>query len=67
MKYLSGAPLVFILHASLCVPNHLSAANINAGSQVQNESSKAAVWKSASAEHVYGFPDMKPHKKGAVP
>jgi hypothetical protein len=48
------------------VPNHLSAANINAGSQVQNESSKAAVWKSASAEHVYGFPDMKPHKKGTL-
>jgi hypothetical protein len=66
MKYLSGAPLVFILHASFCMANHLSAANIQARPQAQDESSKVAVWRSTSAEHVYGFPEIKPNKKGTL-
>jgi hypothetical protein len=66
MKYLSGASLVLILHASFCVPTHLSAATIQAIAQDPVAPATLAVWKSTSAEHVYGFPDMKPHKKGAL-
>ncbi len=66
MKGLSGAPLVLILHAFLCVPTHLSAANIQAIPQDHAVPAAAAVWQSTSAEHVYGFPDMKPNKKGTL-
>lgn len=67
MRYPSGAPLVLILQAaSLCMPNHLVAANIQTGPPGQGDPSKIAVWKSAGAEHVYGFPDIKPNKKGTL-
>jgi hypothetical protein len=65
MKYLSGAPLFLFLHASLCVPHHLSAASIQVVPQ-DHAVPAAILWKSTSAEHVYGFPDMKPNKKGAL-
>ena len=65
MKYLSGAPLFLILHASLYVPVHLSAASIHVVPQ-DHAVPAAVVWKSTSAEHVYGFPDMKPNKKGTL-
>ncbi|MBB5343984.1 hypothetical protein [Tunturibacter empetritectus] len=66
MRYLSGAPFVLILHASLCVPTHLSAATIQVVSQDHAVLATVATWKSAKAEHVYGLPDMKPNKKGTL-
>jgi len=66
MKYLSGASLFLLVHASLCVPNHLPAATIQAVAQDHAAPAPTAVWKSSSAEHVYGFPDLKPNKKGAL-
>jgi hypothetical protein len=66
MKFLSGASLVFIVHASLCVPNHLSAANIPPVAQGNAVSPAAALWQSTKAEHVYGFPDIKHNKKGTL-
>src|SRR5438445_6811503 len=65
MKYLSGAPLFLILHASLCVPVHLSAASIQVVPQ-DHAVPAAIVWRSTSAQHVYGFPDVKPNNKGAL-
>ncbi|HTF61718.1 MAG TPA: hypothetical protein VK638_03300 [Edaphobacter sp.] len=64
MNSLSGAPLVFILHASLCVLPSLSAPSSHATSL--DPSAPAAVWQSTRAEHIYGFPDMKAHKKGTL-
>jgi hypothetical protein len=67
MKFLSGASLVLFFHASLCMPTHLSAASLHAVPQEHAIPAAAVVvWKSTSAEHVYGFPDMKPHKKGVL-
>jgi hypothetical protein len=66
MKSLSGASLILILHASFCVPHHLSAADLRPANQDHAVPATAAVWKSTSAEHVYGFPDIKPHKKGTL-
>jgi len=65
MKYLSGVPLFLILHASLCVPVHLSAASIQVVPQ-DHAVPAAIVWRSTSAQHVYGFPDVKPNNKGAL-
>jgi hypothetical protein len=66
MNYLSGASLVLILHAFLCVPHHLSAATTPIVAQDHAVPAAGATWKSAKAEHVYGFPDMKPNKKGTL-
>jgi hypothetical protein len=66
MKYLSGAPLVLILHASFCVPSYLSAASNQAVPQDHSVPSTVAVWQSTQAEHVYGFPDIKHNKKGTL-
>ena len=65
MKLTSGASLVLVLHASFCVPNLLSAATSKAVAQ-DHALPATVVWKSTGAEHVYGFPDMKPNKKGAL-
>ena len=66
MKYLSGASLVLILHAFFCVPDLLSGATIQAAPQDHAILATAAVWQSTRVEHVYGFPDMKPNKKGTL-
>ena len=55
------APLALLLLASFCVSNPLPAAS----AQVIPEAN-VALWRSTSAEHVYGFPDMKPHTKGTL-
>jgi len=66
MKYLSRAPLVLVLHASFCVTTHLSAANIQAVPRNHDVPATVAIWTSTKAEHVYGFPDIKPNKKGTL-
>jgi hypothetical protein len=66
MKYLSGAPLFLVLHASLCVSPQLSAASIQAVPHSHAAAEPAAIWQSTKAEHVDGFPDTKPHKKGTL-
>jgi hypothetical protein len=65
MKYPPSALLVLLLHASLCVPTHLLAASLQPVPQ-EHAVPAAVVWKSTSAEHVYGFPDLKPNKKGVL-
>ena len=65
MKNLSGAPLVLVAHAFLCVPIHLSASSIQFVPQ-DHAIPAAIVWKSTGAEHVYGFPDITPNKKGTL-
>jgi hypothetical protein len=65
MKSLSRAPLALILHASLCVPTCLFAANIPSIPQ-DHAIPTTAVWESTKAEHVYGFPDIKQNKKGIL-
>ena len=65
MKYQSGASLVLILHATFCVPNLLAAATTKFVSQ-DHAVASTVIWKSTSAEHVYGFPYMKPNKKGSL-
>jgi hypothetical protein len=66
MKHLSGTSLVFILHVLFCVPTHFAAASIQAIPQDHAVPASVAVWKSTKVEHVYGLPDMKPHKKGTL-
>jgi hypothetical protein len=66
MKALSGAPLVLIFHALICVPSHISAQNIQDVTQAHSVSPSNSTWKSTKAEHVYGFPDIKPNKKGTL-
>ena len=71
MKYLSGAPLALIFHVSLslvsfCAPTHLSAAEMRPLPQMNAALATAPLWQSTSAEHVYGFPDVRPNKKGSL-
>lgn len=67
MKTLSGASLVLILHATFCVPAHLLAATNPAPPQpVTAPAHPTPVWNTAKAEHVYGFPDIKPNRKGTL-
>jgi hypothetical protein len=66
MKTLSSAPLVLILHSLLCMPNPLSAADIQAPSEDRAAPSTAAVWQSTRVEHVYGLPDIRHNKKGTL-
>ncbi|MBB5057047.1 hypothetical protein HDF16_001732 [Granulicella aggregans] len=61
MKPLSGAAIFLILHTSLCIPN-LSAEAREAAAQQLSQ----AAWTSAHVQHVYGFPDAKPNKKGTL-
>ena len=66
MKPLSNASLVFILHASLWLAPHLSAASIQNVPQDHAATATAAIWQSTKAEHVYGLPDIKHNKKGTL-
>ncbi|WP_263373795.1 hypothetical protein [Granulicella aggregans] len=61
MKPLSGAAILFLLHASLCIP-HLPAEDRETAAQTLPPAS----WTSTHVQHVYGFPDAKPNKKGAL-
>lgn len=64
MKLLSFAPLALALQASLCVPFALSAVPTQASSL--NNPASAAIWQSTKAEHMYGFTELKPHKRGTL-
>jgi hypothetical protein len=66
MKTLSSAPLVLILHSLFCMPNPLSAANIQAPPEDRTAPSATAVWQSTKVEHVYGLPDIRHNKKGTL-
>jgi hypothetical protein len=66
MKLLSGTLPALILHASLCAPTRLSATTVHTESQDDAPSVTAAPWQSTKAELVYGFPDLKPNKKGTL-
>jgi hypothetical protein len=66
MRSLSAAPLVLLLHASFCVSHPLLAAPVQVVPQDHAVLSHAVLWNSTGAEHVYGFPDMKPNKKGTL-
>jgi hypothetical protein len=66
MKFLFNAPIALILYASLCLPNQLSAAIIQAVPQDHAASVTNAVWTSTKARHVYGLPDLKPNKPGTL-
>ncbi len=62
MKTFPSAFLLFLLQTLCSLPN-LHAASTQTTGQLPPS---AALWTSAHAEHVYGFPDMKPHKKGTL-
>jgi hypothetical protein len=66
MKSLSAAPLVLVLHALFCISNPLSATSLSDGSQDHAVLSTVSVWNSTKAEHVDGFPDSKPNKRGTL-
>ena len=66
MKFLSSAAPIFIMHACICVPNTISAASIEVAPQDHSVPATLAVWQSTKAEHIYGFPDIKAHKKGTL-
>jgi hypothetical protein len=66
MNPLSGVPLVLVLHAAFCVPAHLCATTVSDLGQDHAVPAAVALWKSTGAQHVYGFPDMKPKKKGTL-
>jgi len=63
MKPLSGTVLVLALHLGLFVPSHAPAATLQVSQPIPPS---AAIWQSAKAEHVYGFPELKPHNKGTL-
>jgi hypothetical protein len=66
MKSLSVAPLALILCSFFYVSNPLSATSLSDGSQDHAAPSPVRVWSSAKAEHVDGFPDIKPNKRGTL-
>jgi hypothetical protein len=66
VKSLSTAPLALVLYSLCFVPNPLSVTSPSAGSQDHAAPSTASVWSSTKAEHVDGFPDIKPNKKGTL-
>jgi hypothetical protein len=66
MKALFVAPLALNFLALLCAPTTLVAAEMKNASQDPAGSTKVGVWTSAKAEHVYGFPEIKPNKKGTL-
>ena len=65
MNHLPRLSLALILPLSLCISAQLSAATIHALQQ-DHAPAAAAVWTSSKAEHTYGFPDLKPNKKGTL-
>jgi hypothetical protein len=67
MKFISGAALALLFHASLCVPTRLSAASVQAVPHGHVAADPAVIWQLTKAEHVNGFPDTKPHKKECRP
>jgi hypothetical protein len=63
MKILTTSFLVLALHVGIFVPSYASAAT------PQTDHSTwlpATIWQSTKAEHVYGFPELKPHKSGTL-
>ena len=71
MKFLFVTSLALVLHASFCVQVAFSAVPSPAVAQ-DSAAAPASVqtplptWSSSQAQHVYGFPDLKPHKKGSL-
>lgn len=65
MIQMTGFRLLVLLHAAaICVPSTLHAARLpDAGLQAAPARSK---WSAANAEHIYGLPEIKAHKKGML-
>jgi hypothetical protein len=66
MKHLSTSSILFLLHAFFCVSAQLSAATINTLPQDRVSATAVTAWISDKAEHLYGFPDVKPNQKGTL-
>ena len=67
MKTLSGTSLIFLLHASFCVSAPLLAATNPVPPQpIAIATRPTPVWNTDKAEHIYGFPDIKPNRKGTL-
>ena len=71
MKPLTATPLVLIFHALLCINLPIFGATSQAPSPDPTSRGfinlpVAPLWNSSKAEHVYGFPDIKPNKKGTL-
>jgi hypothetical protein len=66
MNRLSYASLVLFLHMSLCVSAQLFAAANHSLPQNHALTTANPAWTSNKAEHVFGFPEVKPNKKGTL-
>lgn len=63
MRCIPGTRLILALRvAVLAVPAIASAGRLHA----QTPAPPLAVWTSPGAEHLFGFPDVAPHKKGTL-
>jgi len=69
MSSMFRSRLVVVLFAALIsVPFALNAESFQAPELAPTiqTSEKSVVWSAAQAEHIYGLPDIKPHKKGTL-
>jgi hypothetical protein len=66
MNPLSRLSLALILLLSFCISAQLSAATTHVLQQDHASATAVPVWMSNKAEHAYGFPDVKPNKKGVL-
>lgn len=69
MPKMSGVLLFVLLHlALLCVPSMLKAAPLQAlePASIIDARQAGEQWTAAQAEHIYGLPEVKPHKKGTL-
>jgi hypothetical protein len=62
MKILS-ASIILALHVGIFVPSIASAATPKLD---QPTAPATAIWQSTKAEHILGFPEVKPHNKGTL-
>jgi hypothetical protein len=69
MVRLSGSRLFVLLHlVLLCVSTTLTAESLHALASVPPSQANpvGGLWTAPQAEHIDGFPDIKPHKKGTL-
>jgi hypothetical protein len=62
MKTLS-ATIILALHVGIFVPGYATAATPKRGHSVPPPTT---IWQSTKAEHILGFPEAKPHRKGTL-
>lgn len=69
MPQVSGFRLfVFLEFVLLCMPSTFRAEPLQAAGQIlADRTSQAGIlWSATDVQHVYGFPDVSPHKKGSL-